>query len=512
MCRAARRQRLPDDEAQPARGTTCFRGWWVLVGCVLIRLASAPGHSFGLVAFIDSFMTSLQVDRMTVSLSWLVASCASTVLTPLAGAGLDKFGVRLFGLAIAPLLFVSMCGLSMVTSAAELSLCLSAIRFLGPECLSIASGATYQRWFIRTRGRAAAIFGLNGLVLMSLPALFTALIESLGWRSAARALAVLLTAMLLVGTAMVHDTPQAVGLLPDGDPPTAASDSSQAKELEAAEEEAAEDSKGGDSSKLTTTMGSPGTDDSRDRNGGGDGGREDTHAPSSSSSSSSSLHEAPPLAVSTLRAAMRQPLLWCFCLLDTCFCFFWAGFNLTALDVIGTRSDALRALGTPRIAAAVFLPLSVCQNAVKLLVSLLLIDRLSSRQRALVTAASGLGVSAIAALSLLLRTEAQLLAWSVGYGAITGVYQGFMEVLHASLFGTAALGRIMGVQRAFATFSTGVGPLLFATSHDLLGGSYDAAIVLSAASTCVAALPTLLLAHATLPENHARTRYSDSLS
>ena len=53
----------------------------------------------------------------------------------------------------------------------------------------------------RTRGRAAAIFGLNGCLLMSLPALFTSLIEALGWRPAARALSVLLTAMLLIGTA-----------------------------------------------------------------------------------------------------------------------------------------------------------------------------------------------------------------------------------------------------------------------------------------------------------------------
>ena len=85
--------------------------------------------------------------------------------------------------------------------------------------------------------------------------------------------------------------------------------------------------------------------------------------------------------------------------------------------------------------------MSICQNASKLLLSLLLIDRLNSRQRALAAAGSALGVSVIAALSLALRTESGVLLWSIGYGASTGAYMAFMEVLHASLFGTEALGR-----------------------------------------------------------------------
>ena len=68
----------------------------MLLGCILIRLASAPGHSFGIVAFIDSFIDELHVDRLQISMAWLFASCVSTVLTPIAGWGVDMLGVRRF--------------------------------------------------------------------------------------------------------------------------------------------------------------------------------------------------------------------------------------------------------------------------------------------------------------------------------------------------------------------------------------------------------------------------------
>ena len=137
--------------------------------------------------------------------------------------------------------------------------------------------------------------------------------------------------------------------------------------------------------------------------------------------------------------------------------------------------------------------------------SLLVIDRLSARERALYTAASAACVGVIAAVSLTLRTEAGLLLWSSLYGVITGVYLALSEVLHASLFGTPALGRLLAVNRAFATFSTGLGPVLFAASHDVRpGASYDEAIAIMSATVVAVSLPSLLLSWSTLRTSDAR--------
>lgn len=70
-------------------------------------------------------------------------------------------------------------------------------------------------------------------------------------------------------------------------------------------------------------------------------------------------------------------------------------------------------------------------------------------------------------------------------------------MLYATLFGTAALGRVLALTRAFGIFSTGVGPIIFAASHDLLG-SYDQAIMICASALLSAALATLLVAWFTL--------------
>ena len=86
---------------------------------------------------------------------------------------------------------------------------------------------------------------------------------------------------------------------------------------------------------------------------------------------------------------------------------------------------------------------------------------------------------------------------SGGVKKATGLYLAFMEIIHASLFGTVALGRVMGFQRAFGTLSTGVGPLVFAASHDLMG-SYDPVIQLATALLVASAAATGLLVWASL--------------
>ena len=56
-----------------------FYGWWVVLGSVLLRLASAPGHSFGINAFVEHFVADLDLERTLISSMWLVASCTRTI-------------------------------------------------------------------------------------------------------------------------------------------------------------------------------------------------------------------------------------------------------------------------------------------------------------------------------------------------------------------------------------------------------------------------------------------------
>ena len=57
-----------------------FYGWWVLCGCFLLQLASAPGHTFGVNAFVESWIRELGLTRTQVSTNWFLASTTSAAM------------------------------------------------------------------------------------------------------------------------------------------------------------------------------------------------------------------------------------------------------------------------------------------------------------------------------------------------------------------------------------------------------------------------------------------------
>ena len=85
MCLAARR---------PARQPCFYTGWRVVLACFLVQMASAPGHTFGVNAFVDSWVADLSLTRMEVSTVWLLASVCSGLGVPFAGIALDRYGAR----------------------------------------------------------------------------------------------------------------------------------------------------------------------------------------------------------------------------------------------------------------------------------------------------------------------------------------------------------------------------------------------------------------------------------
>ena len=148
-------------------------------------------------------------------------------------------------------------------------------------------------------------------------------------------------------------------------------------------------------------------------------------------------------------------------------------------------------LSAPQTARALFLPLSLSQNAAKIVTSVL-VDRLSSMQRATLFVASNTAVAFVSAASLSLQSERALVAWAVLYGVSTGCYMALAEIIIASLFGTAALGSLMGVARGVDTAATGLGPLVFAISLER-AGSY-APGVLSVATAHLSLSAAMLVA------------------
>ena len=60
--------------------------------------------------------------------------------------------------------------------------CVFPSHFAGPECLPLISTATVNTWFVRGRGRAAAVLGTMRVFFYTEPVVMGLLIERLGWR------------------------------------------------------------------------------------------------------------------------------------------------------------------------------------------------------------------------------------------------------------------------------------------------------------------------------------------
>ena len=142
--------------------------------------------------------------------------------------------------------------------------------------------------------------------------------------------------------------------------------------------------------------------------------------------------------------------------------------------------------------AAVFIPLSICQTGTRLLNSFLVIDALSAQHRALITAILGVICAVVCACVSVARTQVGLVCWSILYGVSTGLYLSMVEILPASLFGTVALGRLLGVVRSACIIATGIAPVVFSASFEHTG-AYQLAVVFASGTYFVSSAVMLAL-------------------
>lgn len=196
---------------------------WVYYGwvCVLIAAgamtATLPGRTHGLGLITEPVLVDLSLSR--TSFAWINAVC--TLLGALfclpVGWMIDRFGVRrlltgtLIGLAVAVI------AMSFATSAADFAASLLFVRGLGQGALSVISLSIVGKWFERRNGPAMGLFAV--LLTIGFIASILALgsvAETQGWREAWRQLGYVLAASVPLAWFLARDTPESVGLLPDG--------------------------------------------------------------------------------------------------------------------------------------------------------------------------------------------------------------------------------------------------------------------------------------------------------
>ena len=197
-----------------------FFGWWTVLVTGIVSGLGLGFYMYGISALFKPIASDLGLSRAITSGGSGIGAMVGSLLAPLIGWAVDKFGPRS---AIAGGLLTVIAGLIMmkfVNSILGFYLIWGLVIGVGVNLgLTIAVDKALANWFVKKIGLAIGIkFALIGLFsALSMP-LVSWLITRLGWRTTCLVWA----ALLLIGVPFVfafvkNERPEFFGLLPDND-------------------------------------------------------------------------------------------------------------------------------------------------------------------------------------------------------------------------------------------------------------------------------------------------------
>ena len=201
-----------------------FYGWWVtLTFSVMVFVSAGVRHAVG--PFLKPMVADLGVDRGAFSLVIALGLFLYGAFMPWVGGLTDRFGARPVTAAGSVLLAAALALTSLCQNLWQLALVYGVLAAMGLACTGpVVANAVVARWFVRRRGTAVSLLGSAAMTGMSLLVPVVAwLIVTFGWRTTYVVLgAAVLVGMLPLCLLVVRDSPESMGLGPDGDPPAAA--------------------------------------------------------------------------------------------------------------------------------------------------------------------------------------------------------------------------------------------------------------------------------------------------
>ena len=197
-----------------------FYGWVILAAGTIGVIIMGPSQTFTVGVFIDSFIQAFGISRANVSLIYGLATLGGSLLLPVTGRLVDRYGASRMIIFVTLGLGLSVAGIGLTQGVVSLFVGLLAVRYFGFGSMQLVVNNAIAQWFIRRRGMVMGIAGLSlAAGLMIYPVLAEFLINRVDWRGAwfVLGLSVLLI-MLPVGCFFIKDKPEQYGLHPDGSP------------------------------------------------------------------------------------------------------------------------------------------------------------------------------------------------------------------------------------------------------------------------------------------------------
>ncbi|HEX5813691.1 MAG TPA: MFS transporter [Methylomirabilota bacterium] len=201
-----------------------FYGWHVTAVFSLLVFASAGiRHAVG--PFLKPMVADLQVDRASFSLVIALGLFLYGAFMPAVGALVDRLGARLVTTAGCVVLAAALVLTAYCRTLWELAAVYGVLASVGLAATGpVVANAVVSRWFVARRGTAVSVLGSAAMAGMSLMVPTVAwMILTLGWRATYIAIGVfVLTCLLPLCAWVVRESPESMGLEPDGAAPVAA--------------------------------------------------------------------------------------------------------------------------------------------------------------------------------------------------------------------------------------------------------------------------------------------------
>lgn len=200
-----------------------YYGWYIVATTIV---GVALGYSVVAVMTFGTFINPLEKafgwTRGQISLGLSIISYTALFVVPLSGMLVDRIGAK--RVLIPSTLLFAMIMASMYYLTPSLwhfyAMCLT-IPILGAGTAPLTYSRLIVGWFDRKRGLALGI-GLVGVGLGTslVPIFATWIMEQYSWREAYLGIGILIVVLVVpVASIVLRDSPQELGLLPDGDKP-----------------------------------------------------------------------------------------------------------------------------------------------------------------------------------------------------------------------------------------------------------------------------------------------------
>lgn len=164
-----------------------YYGWVIVLMSGLAFFFSAPGQTYSISVFINTYETVFPFSKTQVSTAYSVATTISGLSLIFMGKLVDRFGQKRMLMIVGSMLALTAFYNSFVSNFIMLFIGFFLLRYFGQGSMTLIPNSLVPQWFMKKRAYAMSLAGIgNLLATLTIPSINLLLIHAFGWENAWR--------------------------------------------------------------------------------------------------------------------------------------------------------------------------------------------------------------------------------------------------------------------------------------------------------------------------------------